>query len=171
MAVLPELLLAAMSHQARRSSQHDQAGAGWPSTECACTVSARTSREARLGYVDILDDGVLLIRLEGREDSAALRAALRSGIDPDPVTVPEAAGEVRLDPNHVEHFLIARACGFAWSERALSRAVDELAPYARQASAMHCSVRLKSNRRWMQKLSEERRTGRAPGPTGLQPSD
>jgi hypothetical protein len=123
-----------------------------------------------MGTVDIDETGNLKLTLESPEDRTALRTALRCAVDADPVTVPERGGVVTLDAGYSEHFLVARACGFTWSEQALSRAVDELIPYARQSIAMHSTMRLKSNQRWMNKMSEARRREPTPrsdaGPSG-----
>jgi hypothetical protein len=117
-----------------------------------------------MGTVEIDEAGNLRIRLDSPEDRAALRTALRCAVDADPVEVADGAKEVIMDAGYPEHFLIARACGFRWSEQALLRAVDELIPYARQSIAMHSTMRLKSQQRWMKKISEGRRGVSSPNP-------
>lgn len=122
-----------------------------------------------MGTVDLDETGNLRITVDTPEDRAALQTALRCAVDADPMEVPGVRGTVTMDAGYPEHFLIARACGFTWSERALSRAVDELVPYARQSIAMHSTMRLKSQERWMKKISEGRRREAGPGP-GQEPS-
>ena len=113
-----------------------------------------------MGTVDLEAD-TLRITLESHEDRASLGTALRCAVDADPVEIPAEPRvvTVALDAGYPEHFLIARACGFTWTERALSRAVDELVPYARQSIAMHSTMRLKSQERWMKRISDARREG------------
>jgi hypothetical protein len=116
-----------------------------------------------MGHVHLDESGSLVVTLENHEDAAAFRTALRCASDPDPVVVPSGAGTVTMDANHAEHILIAWACQFRWFPEALARAIDELAPYARQSVAMHASSSLKSQKRWLGKMNAAHSARQQPG--------
>lgn len=117
-----------------------------------------------MGRVDLDGDGKLAVWLESSMDAAALGAALRAVPGTDAQTV-AADKTVTFDIDNAANLLAVHACRFRWTEAAMTRALDELAPYALQQVSMHSTMRLKSQQRWMAQAQEAAKR-RQPGDQG-----
>lgn len=106
-----------------------------------------------MGQVEVDGAGKLSVWLESPVDAAALGAALRAvpGTDAQPVA---ADMTVTFDIDKAANFLAVHACGFRWTQAAMTRALDELAPYALQQVSLHSTMRLKTQQRFMAQAQE-----------------
>jgi hypothetical protein len=84
---------------------------------------------------------------------------------PDPDTVDLIQAAVLLDVEHAANILAVWACGFTWTPEAMARALEELAPYARQSMSIHASGSLKSHKRMMRKMQEQKGNAGSGGPS------
>jgi hypothetical protein len=105
-----------------------------------------------MATVEVHSETTVEVVLHDAADAAALRAALRTSQVQEDIEVPAGAGSLILDTDNVENILALWACGFTWSPPALARAVQELAPYARQSSALHSSTSLKAHQRMIARM-------------------
>jgi hypothetical protein len=110
-----------------------------------------------MGKVDLAPSGKFQVVLDGPAEAAAMRAATRLVPDPDPMEIPAKGGTIVVDPDHVSNVLVLWAAGLQWSQPALQRAIDELAPYALQSTAIHSASTLKSQQRMMRRFEGLRR--------------
>lgn len=114
-----------------------------------------------MGNVELDGDGKLAVLLESAMDAAALGAALRAvpGTDAQALA---ANSSVTFDIDNAANLLAVHACRFRWTQPAMMRALDELAPYALQQVTLHSTMRLKSQQRMVaqvQEAAKRRQTG------------
>ena len=112
-----------------------------------------------MGKVDVDARGALQVLLQTSEDVAALRAALRSVPGADALELKRDVG-CAVDAENPSNLLAVYGAGFEWTHAALSRALDELIPYAQSQVSMHLSTRSKFFKRMM---AEAQATKARPG--------
>ena len=112
-----------------------------------------------MGKIDVDVRGSLQVLPQTSEDIAALRAALRSVPGVDALELKQDVG-CTVDAENPSNLLALHGAGFEWSHAALSRALDELIPYALSQVSMHLSTRSKFFKRMM---AEAQATKARPG--------
>ena len=93
-----------------------------------------------MGYISYNPVGTFQVKLEGAEDKAALKAALKATPGADEGEPADRSDTLSFDADNPSNVLAFWAADFDWESRAMKVALDQLAPLAWQHVGIHSQM-------------------------------